>query len=206
MARTFLRPALTASLAATCALTSMAAWAGDKGMTGVPLAWTPTSTLAESVGPLNLLPLAGAKIWIQPFTDTRPDKAVVGENQEKSVPRAITTKDDVAAFLGEHMTSLYKEAGLPMAAKPGEATVLVSVEVLRCKVTEKDTYKGELSLMVEVKSGGKALWRGTVLGEATRWGRSFKLENYHEAICDSLMDAVGKSLKSDAFLKALATR
>ncbi|HET6330552.1 MAG TPA: hypothetical protein VFF76_07170 [Holophagaceae bacterium] len=202
MTRIFLRPALIASLAATCAL----AWAGDKNMAGVPLAWTPTSTLAESTGPLNLLPLSKAKIWIQPFTDTRPDKAAVGENQEKSTPRTITTKDDVAAFLGEHMRALYKEAGLPMATTAGEATAVVSVEVLRCKVTEKDTYKGELNLMVEVKSGGKTLWRGTVLGEATRWGRSFKLENYHEAICDSLMDAVGKSLKSDAFLKALATR
>ncbi|HZU54173.1 MAG TPA: hypothetical protein VFF77_09790, partial [Holophagaceae bacterium] len=60
-----LRPALIASLA----LASTAAWAGDKNMTGVPLAWTPTSTLAESMGPLNLLPLAKAKIWIEPFTD-----------------------------------------------------------------------------------------------------------------------------------------
>lgn len=202
MARTFLRPALIAGLAATCAF----AVAGNKDMKGVPLEWTPTSTLAESMGPLNLLPLAGAKVWIQPFTDTRPDKALVGENQERSVALTITTKDDVAAFLGEHMTALYREAGLPMAAKPEEATVVVSVEVLRCKVTEKDTYKGELSLKVEVKAGGKAVWVGTVMGEATRWGRSYKLENYYEAICDSLLDAVGKSLKSDAFLKALATR
>ncbi|HET8900414.1 MAG TPA: hypothetical protein VFM84_00630 [Holophagaceae bacterium] len=202
MARTFLRPALIAGLAATCAF----AWAGNKDMKGVPLEWTPTSTLAESMGPLNLLPLANAKIWIQPFTDARPDKALVGENQERSVALTISTKDDVAAFLGEHMRALYKEAGLPMAAKAEEATVVVSVEVLRCKVTEKDTYKGELNLMVEVKAGGKPVWRGTVMGEATRWGRSYKLENYYEAISDSLLDAVGKSLKSDAFLKALATR
>ena len=180
--------------------------ASDKNMNGVPLAWTPTSTLAESMGPLNLLPLAGAKIWIQPFADTRPDKALVGENQERSVALTITTKDDVAAFLREHLAALYKEAGLPMAATAEEATAVVSVEVLRCKVTEKDTYKGELSLLMEVKAGGKPVWRGTVMGEATRWGRSYKLENYYEAISDSLMDAVGKSLKSDAFLKALATR
>jgi hypothetical protein len=201
MARNTLRPALIASLA----LASAAAWAGDKNMTGVPLAWTPTSTLAESMGPLNLLPLAKAKIWIEPFTDTQADKAVIGENQEKSVPRTISTKDDVAAFLGQHMIALYKEAGLPMAANAQEATAVVSVEVLRCKVTEKDTYKGELSLIVQVTAGGKPVWRGSVMGEATRWGRSYKLENYDEAISDSLMDAVGKSLKSEAFLKALAT-
>ncbi len=199
MARTFLRPVLIGALATASAF----AWAGDRNMTGVPLAWTPTSTLAESMGPLNLLPLAGAKIWIQPFTDTRADKALVGENQERSVALTITTKDDVAAFLGEHTRALYKEAGLPLAANADEATAIVSVEVLRCKVTEKDTYKGELSLLVEVRSGGKPVWRGTVMGEATRWGRSYKLENYYEAISDSLLDAVGKSLKSDSFLAAL---
>jgi hypothetical protein len=55
-----------------------------------------------------------------------------------------------------------------------------------------------------VDAGGKPVWRGTVMGEATRWGRSYKLENYYEAISDSLLDAVGKSLKSDPYLKALA--
>ena len=199
MAKTFLRPALIAGLTASCAF----ATAGNKDMKGVPLEWTPTSSLAESMGPLNLLPLAKAKVWVKPFTDARADKAVVGENQEKSVALTISTKDDVAAFLHDHLVALYKEAGIPMAATPGEATAVVSVEVLRCKVTEKDTYKGELSLLIQVEAGGKPLWRGTVMGEATRWGRSYKLENYYEAISDSLMDAVGKSLKSDPYLKAL---
>lgn len=198
MPKAFFRPALIAGLACVSAM------AGSKDMKDVPLAWTPTSTLAESMGPLNLLPLAKAKIWVKPFTDTRPDKAVVGENQEKSVALTIRTKDDAAAFLHDHLVALYKEAGLPMAATPEEATAVVSAEVLRYKVTEKDTYKGELSLLIQVDAGGKPVWRGTVMGEATRWGRSYKLENYYEALSDSLLDAVGKSLKSDPFLKALA--
>ena len=198
MPKTFLRPILIAGFACASAM------AGNKDMKGVPLAWTPTSSLAESMGPLNLLPLAKAKIWVKPFTDTRADKAVVGENQEKSVALTISTQDDVAAFLHDHLVALYKEAGLPMAATPEEATAVVSAEVMRCKVTEKDTYKGELSLLIQVDAGGKPVWRGTVMGEATRWGRSYKLENYDEAISDSLVDAVSKSLKSDPYLKALA--
>jgi hypothetical protein len=109
--------------------------AGNRDLKGVPLAWTPTSSLAESMGPLNLLPLAKAKIWVKPFTDTRADKAVVGENREKRVALTISTQDDVAAFLHDHLVALYKEAGLPMAA-----TAVVSAEVMRCKVTERDTY------------------------------------------------------------------
>lgn len=198
--RALSRPALLLTLAAPLVR------AADKPMTGVPLVWTPTSTLAESLGALNLLPLSGAKVWIQPFTDNRPDKTLVAENLEKAQPRPVTTKDDVAAFLGSHAQTLYRESGLPMAANAQEATAVVSAEVVRCRVTEKDTYKGELNLMVEVKAHGKVVWRGAVLGEATRWGRSYKLENYYEAISDSLVDAVVKSLKSESFLKALATR
>lgn len=185
-------------------LLAPAAHAADKGMTGVPLEWTPTSTLAESMGALNLLPLAKAKIWIAPFTDSRDDKTLIAENREKTQPRPITTKDDVAAFLATHAKDLYREAGLSLAASEADATVVVKVEVVRCMVVEQDTYKGSLNLVVQVEQGGKPLWRGTVLGEATRWGRSYKLENYYEAISDSLMDAVGKSLKSPSFLDALA--
>ncbi|HTL98181.1 MAG TPA: hypothetical protein VL181_05195 [Holophagaceae bacterium] len=196
--RAFSRPLLLAVLAAPLV------HAADKGMEGVPLVWKPTSTLAESMGAVNLLPLAGAKIWIQPFSDSRDDKALIAENQEKDQPRPVTTRDDVAAFLGTHAVALYKEAGLSFASAPETATVTVRVEILRCMVTEKDTYKGELNLRIQVEAGGKPLWAGVVLGEATRWGRSYKLENYYEAISDSLVDAVGKSLKSDSFLAALA--
>lgn len=185
-------------------LLAPAAHAADKGMTGVALEWKPTSTLAESMGALNLLPLKDAKVWIAPFTDSREDKALIAENREKAEPRPITTKDDVAAFLGSHAKDLYREAGLTLAASEAEATVVVKVEVTRCMVIEQDTYKGSLNLVIEVDRSGKPLWRGTVLGEATRWGRSYKLENYYEAISDSLMDAVGKSLKSQSFLDALA--
>ena len=195
--RRLARPALLALLAAPLA------HAADKGMSGVPLEWTPTSTLAESMGAVNLLPLAGAKIWVAPFNDSRDDKTLIAENQEKSTPRPITTKDDVATFLGTHAVALYKEAGLSFAAKPEDATVTLRVEILRCMVIEKDTYKGELSLRLQVEGNGKPLWAGAVMGESTRWGRSYKLENYYEALSDSLVDAVGKSLKSDSFLAAL---
>lgn len=185
-------------------LLAPAAHAADKGMTGVTLEWTPTSTLAESMGALNLLPLKDAKVWIAPFTDSRDDKTLIAENREKAQPRPITTKDDVAAFLGSHAKDLYREAGLSLAGTEADATVVVKVEVVRCMVIEQDTYKGSLNLVIQVERNGKPLWRGTVLGEATRWGRSYKLENYYEAISDSLMDAVGKSLKSQSFLDALA--
>ena len=185
-------------------LLAPSAQAADKHMTDVPLVWKPTSTLAETVGALNLLPLASAKVWIAPFTDSRSDKSLIAQNLEEKAPRPVTTKEDVPAFLATHAKDIYHQAGLSLAASEAEATVVVKVEVARCLVTEQDTYKGELNLVVEVDKGGTPLWRGTVMGENTRWGRSYKLENYYETISDSLMDAVGKTLKSPAFLDALA--
>jgi len=178
--------------------------AGDRNMKDVPLDWRPTSTLAESLGALNLLPFEKAKIWVRPFTDTRADKALIGENQEKAEPRTVSTKDDAAAFLTQHTVALFKEAGLPMAASEGDATIVVSADVAAFKVVEKDTYKGQLNLVMEVHSRGKLVWKGSTLGEASRWGRSYKLENYYEALSDSLVDAVSKALKSQPFLDGLA--
>jgi hypothetical protein len=91
-----------------------------------------------------------------------------------------------------------------MAANEQEATVVVSAAVANYKVVEKDTYKGQLNLIVEIRAHGKLVWKGSALGEATRWGRSYKLENYFEALSDSLVDAVSKALKSQPFLDALA--
>lgn len=196
--RTFTRSALIVPLATPFA------HAADKGKVNVPLEWKPTSTLAESMGAVTQLPSGSTRIWVAPFTDTRSDKALIAENREKAEPRPITTKDDVAAFLGAHAKDLYREVGLPLAASEQDAAVVVKVEVLRCMVVEQDTYKGQISLLIQVESDGKTLWRGTVMGEATRWGRSYKLENYYEAISDSLVDAIGKSLKSESFLAALA--
>ncbi|HJU84440.1 MAG TPA: hypothetical protein VJ600_09535 [Holophagaceae bacterium] len=192
-----IRPALVLPFAA------LAAFAGDQAMVG-SLEWRPTSTLAESIGALNLLPLEGARIWVEPFTDNRADKDLLGENQERPETLVVKTRDDVAAFLCGHTAQLFKDAGLPMAAKADVATTVVTAEVMRYKVIEKDTYKGELNLMLQVRVGGKLLWKGVAMGEATRWGRSFKMENYQEVLSDCLIDAVGKVLKSPAFLHALA--
>lgn len=180
------------------------AFAGDRPLANVPLAWKPTGTLTESVGTLNLLPFAKTRIALLPFTDNRKDKALIGENLEDAAPRLVTTKDEVAGFLADRLQSLLKATGLPLTDQPAEATTTVAIEVLAFKVTEHNTYRGEVSLLVSVRAGNQELWRGTLLGHATRWGRSYRLENYHEALCDSFLDAVANGLKNDPFLKALA--
>ncbi|HJW32238.1 MAG TPA: hypothetical protein VJ505_02620 [Holophagaceae bacterium] len=194
------RPALSFVLA----LTGLAASAGDRPLVNVPLEWKPTNQLSESVGAINLLPFAQVRIAVLPFTDNRKDKTLIGENVEGSTPKPVITKDDAAAFLTERTRQLLRTAGLPLTDKAEEASVTVTAEVLNFKVSESSTYNGEVSLLVVVRAGNQDLWRGTLMGQATRWGRSYKLENYHEALCNSLIEAVANGLKSEPFMKALA--
>ncbi len=171
-----------------------------------PLVWKPTSSLAEGVGPLNLLAFNGQKIAVLPFTDSRKDPGTLGENQEKDAPRLVTTPDPVPPFIRAHVFQLLKEMGLPMTEKAEEATVVLSGELLRFDVVEKETYQGEFRAMVEVRAGDHPLWKGLVLGRATRFGRSYKLENYHETLSDSLINGVSRLLTDAAFLGALAQK
>lgn len=193
------RPALCFTLA----LAGVVASAGDRPLVNVPLEWKPTNQLSESVGAINLLPFSNVRIAVLPFTDNRKDKTLIGENVEGSTPKPVTTKD-AAAFLAERTRQLLRTAGLPLTDKVEEATVTVTAEVLNFKVSESNTYNGEVSLLVVVRAGNQDLWRGTLMGQATRWGRSYKLENYHEALCNSLIEAVANGLKSEPFMKALA--
>jgi hypothetical protein len=191
------RPALILLAAAT-------AFAADRPLANVRLAWKPTNKLADSLSTLNLLPYAQVRIAVLPFTDARKDKTLIGENVEGEQPKPVTTQDDVAAFLTERTRLIFREAGLPITEKAEEAQVTLSAEVLNFKVTEGGTYQGEVSLLVSVKAQGQEIWRGTLLGNATRWGRSYKLENYQEAYCNSLLEALANGLKNEGFLKALA--
>ncbi len=48
------------------------------------------------------------------------------------------------------------------------------------------------------------LWSGTASGDATRFGRSYKLENYYEVLSDAIVNTVSSMLQSVPFQKALS--
>lgn len=189
-------PAFTCLL---CASTS-----GDKPIKGAALTWRPTHPLSESLGTLNLTPYTGVKIAFKGLSDQRKVKDLVGENQEHDEPIPVTTRNDVSAFIAEHLLDLLRESGLPMVDKADPAQVVISGEVMQFFVAERNTYDGVCQLVIQVEAKGKVLWRGSVMGHATRWGRSMKLENYCEALSNSVMECVTNLLKDPAFLKALA--
>ncbi len=50
---------------------------------------------------------------------------------------------------------------------------------------------------------GMTLWSGLATGDASRFGRSYRLENYYETLSDAVVNTVNSMLQSAEFQKAL---
>ncbi len=195
-----LRPLLLCA-AAVCGAVLTAA---DGPTLSTPLTWKPTSKLSDAAEKINLTPFANQKIAVLPLVDHRKDKGILGENREKAQVRLVSTPDEVAPFVHAHLLELMKESGLPVTDKADGAAIVVSGELVRFSVFEKETYQGEFRALLQVHSGQKLVWKGMAVGRATRFGRSYKLENYHEVLSDSLVEAVSRLLSDEIFISCLA--
>lgn len=180
--------------------------AADNPTLSTALVWKPTSALLSGSAPVNLTPFIKQKVVVMPLADKRAERDRVGENIEKSYSRYVATSDDIAAYVTRQLTALFAQCGLPASTEAEGATVVVSGELQRFYVTENSTYMGEFRALLQVESGGKLLWKGLATGENSRFGRSYKLENYHETLSDAFLDAVSRLLSDRDFMTALANR
>jgi hypothetical protein len=166
----------------------------------VPLRWRPTSDLK-----LGTLEMSQTAIQVEAFQDVRTNPEAIGENREDEVPKPVTTSDDVGAFVGKHLRDLLDKGGLKTVDSDGAVTI--KGEVKQFFVRETGTYKSTVAIHLTVVShDGQTLWSGTASGDATRFGRSYKLENYHEVLSDALVNTVSSMLQSPEFQKALSGR
>jgi hypothetical protein len=167
-----------------------------------PLVWKPTSNLTPG-GAVDLTGLAGVKLQVSKVVDGRKDPMLLGENKEDAVPRIITTTDDVPAFVTEHMKQIISANGVNVV--DSGATHVLKTELKQFYVEEIDTYKGDVRLLVTLNdAAGRSVWTGTTTGSATRFGRSYKAENYYETLSDSLIQATNNLIGNPGFRAALA--
>jgi hypothetical protein len=164
----------------------------------VKLQWKPTSDLR-----LAAMEMAQAPIQFETFQDARANKEAIGENTEDDKPKPVTTTDDVGAFVSTHMRELFDKAGLKTVDSDGAVTI--RGEVKQFFVRETSTYKTEVAVhLTLIGRDGKTLWSGIASGDASRFGRSYRLENYYEGLSDALVNTVSSMLQSAEFQKALA--
>jgi len=193
MLRTFFASLLLLSV-------SLVALSETKLLEHIPLEWKPTSKLR-----LGTTPMTTSTVTIANFTDGRDNKESIGENREESEPRPVTTTDDIGAFVSVHIRQLFDQAGIKTVDSNGAVTV--KGEVKKFFAREGNTYKSEVVLQLSVSdSEGTTLWKGLASGEATRFGRSYKAEDYYEVLSDALVNTVSSMLQAAEFQRALSGR
>jgi Uncharacterized lipoprotein len=164
----------------------------------VPLQWKPTSELQ-----LGTVQTPQTPIQFEMFQDVRDNKLAIGENDEDTQPKPVTTSDDVGAFVSTHMRELFQRAGLKTVDSDGAVTI--KGEVRQFFVRETNTYQAEVAVrLTVVNSNGKTLWSGLASGDSSRFGRSYKLENYYEGLSDAIVNTVSSMLQSAQFQAALS--
>lgn len=192
----------TFSILCTTLLVAGSVLASPKLLENIPLVWKPTETLG-SLGPLNLPGyMISTALHVDKLIDARSNPSLIAENRENAEkPLPVTTSDDVAAFITDHLRDTLHGAGLNVVDGPGEMTL--SGEIRQFFVTETGTYHSELSLVVHLKDAhGKEVWSGAAAGGTDRFGRSYKAENYYETLSDAVLRATQNLLSNPVFTDA----
>jgi hypothetical protein len=147
--------------------------------------------------------MTATAVTIAPFIDVRDAKQAIGENREDELPKPVSTPDDVGAFVSTHLRQLFDQAGIKTVDRNG--TVTIKGEVKKFFVRELATYKSEVELhLTVIDQNGNILWNGSASGEATRFGRSYKAENYYEVLSDALVNTVSSMLQAPEIQRALS--
>jgi len=180
------------------AAVSFAALAAPRVLEKVPLKWKPTSDLRLGTEQQTQSP-----IQFESFKDVRERRDLIAENREdEDKVKPVTTEDDVGAFVGTHMRELFKQAGYNVVDSNGRVTI--KGEVKQFFVRETSTYRSEVQVhLTVVGPDGATLWSGIASGDASRFGRSYVLENYYEVLSDAVVNTVSSMLQSPEFQKAL---
>ena len=178
--------------------------AADAELKDIPLVWKPTQ-MTSAMEAIDLTVFQNIKFTVLPFKDVRKNPSEIGKNVEKrgaDHALLVTTKDNVAAWLTERCIQVLKEFGVDAAGSGG--TLSLETDIVKFYVTEEALYKAEVALKVRLKSpGGAVLWEGFITTSASRWGASYKAENYYELLSNSTIDAIHSLLKNDAFKQAV---
>ena len=177
--------------------------AADK-LEGIPLKWKPTSPMSERE-PVDLKGLEGIKLQIDPFTDKREDPASIGRNTNKVPFRKVTTNEDVARFVTYQVKSLMSGLGLKVVESGGD--VILKGEIRKFFVEAANRYNAEVELQATLTdANGKILWVVATNGSSSRFGISYKADNYYEVLSDALIGATHELVHNPGFRKALTEK
>lgn len=170
----------------------------------IPLLWKPTDKIS-ALDAIDLTAFQNASFTIKPFNDVRKKPSEIGANVEQKSPGKtlyVTTRESVSEWLTDRFGKILSEFDIAVV-KDGGAMSL-EADIVKFYVTEESLYKANVGLKVRLRSKtGDMLWEGLIAASSSRWGSSYKAENYHEALSNACIDVVYNLLKNDSFLQAV---
>ncbi|MGO4504795.1 MULTISPECIES: hypothetical protein [unclassified Dyella] len=173
----------------------------SKDPSNIPLVWSPTQSFAE-FGAVDLNGIGKVKVQFNGFTDVRKNPPLIAENHEKEPARQVTTKDNVAAFVTDHVKDTFSKAGINVVDSGGD--VIVSGEIRDFFVNETEQYVGNVTVYITMTNqSGKVLWQGVAGGGANNFGRSYKADNYYETLSNAVLKLSNSMLNSQGFRSAM---
>lgn len=186
--------------------------AGSVGCASTPdtmvlgLAYQPTSQPdGNKLQGLQPIP-ATMRVWINPVIDRHPEGSQIGVSQEEDDapvyfgPNGLPPADFVRAALVPVLSAY----AVPVAADTNTHTHVLQVEMNRFWTVEGSKYQATIGgSVVLADRAGQILWRGEVVGNSTRWGRTFTAINYQQAFSDAALDFGGKLALDPGFRAAM---
>ena len=179
-----------------------------KLMKDVTLDWKPTKSVSES--PIDVTALRGKKILVNVFTDARDNKRLIAENREEEDEGTLlplTTSTDIPAWVGNHLADQLQQIGLTTVTVVGDADFVLDGTVEKFFVLETDNYRAAVSVHLKLTDkSGAVVWDTTLTANESRFGRSYKLENYAEVLSDAVVSLARAIANSPDFRSALNGR
>jgi hypothetical protein len=99
-----------------------------------------------------------------------------------------------------------KDIGTPFAENAASAERVLSLRLTRFWAEEAPAYHGSVTIVAEVKDAGKVVWRGALVGDSKRFGRSLSTDNYRETISDATVRAINNMLGEASFRAAISKK
>ncbi len=166
----------------------------------VPIQYRPTTWMDVNRF-AGKLPLCDElKVLIEPVSDERIDRDLIGENSERWEIPILSEGTSPPVFVHRILKEKFVGAGFTLVSDPTEATRVVSVKLLRFWVQETEEYRGEVRALVTVREpNGTALCHLLLGGSSEREGFSLWKSLYQSVLSDSTIYLAENILSNGSF-------
>lgn len=199
-----LRPLIRSTLLMiSFALCAAAPAHAKKLLHNIELDWRPTSNVSATPG--NAV-MSGLTVQLGKFGDTRDNRQLIGENREEAdegTVLPVSTVTDVPAWIARHMKEVLQQNGVNVV--DSGAAVVLDGDVQRFFVAETNNYQANIVLHLRARdASGTVLWETNLSANESRFGRSYKKENYCEVLSDTVINVTHVLLNNQKFRDALS--